>query len=303
MKRLGLAIIILGGAWFGLKDIALRTYLTFGAPSLPGALSYTAPEHWATQPETVPPGAWETPWGIDAFVVLPPTGLTYKHGLVPADHEPAVRDTLLALQKLSPAIPGDTPAYAPFYRTPSRVNTPELSAQIAAEASADILAAFELYLTEANQGRGILLIRAASAAPNTGPLLARLQEDDLSNRFAGLVSFGPEDKNAPDTELVCAEILGGACYQSVETSTAFSPARLFTPNAGAPIPELNVIDAVGVAEAIKVQAANVSHWLDETQPKLAEPFFTTTVIETAPIFRPGASAPIDTEEDGGSEDN
>jgi len=229
-----------------------------------------------------PPGAWETPWGIDAFIILPPTGLNHKHGLVPADYEPAVRDTLLALQKLSPAIPGDTPAYAPFYRAPSRVNAPELAAQMATQASADILTAFELYLTEANQGRGILLIRAGSAAPYTGPLLARLQEDDLSNRFAGLVSFGPEDKNTPDTELVCAEILGGACYQSVETSTAFSATRLFTPNAGAPVP-------------------NISEWLDETQPKLAEPFFTTTVIETAPIFRPGASAPIDAEENGREE--
>jgi|GEM_PF-1392677 len=297
MKRLGLAIIILAAAWFGLKDMALRAYLTQGAPSLPDALSYTAPEHWATQPETVPPGAWETPWGIDAFIVLPPTGLNHKHGLVPADNEDAVRDTLRALQKLSPAIPGDTPAYAPFYRAPSRVNTPELATQMAAQASADILTAFELYLQEANQGRGILLIRAQSAAAYTGPLLERLQQENLSNRFAGLISFGPEGKNTPDTELVCADILGGACHQNVETSTSFSPIRLFTPNTGARVPELNVIDATGVAEAIKVQAANVSVWLDETQPKLAEPFFTTTVIETAPIFRPGASTPLDTEEE------
>jgi len=75
MKRLGLAIILLAAAWFGLKDMAMRAYLTQGGPSLPDPLSYTAPEHWATQPETIPPGAWETPWGIDAFIVLPPADL------------------------------------------------------------------------------------------------------------------------------------------------------------------------------------------------------------------------------------
>jgi len=164
------------------------------------------------------------------------------------------------------------------------------------EASADLLTAFELYLGEANQGRGILLVTAQSTGSYIAPLLARLQQDDLSNRFAGWVSFGPEDDNVPQTDLICAGILNGACHQHVETADTLSPMRFLTPNIGQPVPDLNIADTAGVSNAIQIQAENVSTWLDETQPKLAEPFFTTTVIETAPIFRPGASTPIDKEE-------
>lgn len=292
MMRLAIALGVLLALWFGLKDMALRAYLAGGEPSLPAALTYSAPPHWATQPQSTPPGSWETPWGIDAFIVLPPADLAHAHGLIPAQNEESVSQALLALEQVSAAIPGDTPAYAPFYRTPSPANNSEMAAKMNALASADIMAAFEIYLAEANQGRGVLLVMAQSASPLAKPLIARMQAKDLASRFAGLVSFGPEETNAPEQVLTCADILQGACYQHVETKPSGNLMRVFLPNAGKRVQSLEVVDAQGVAAAIKIQAENVSTWLDETQPKLAEPFFTTTVIQNAPVFQPGGEEPL-----------
>jgi hypothetical protein len=162
-----------------------------------------------------------------------------------------------------------------------------------AAAGADLLAAFELYLAQANQGRGILLIMADSADAYSGPLIARLQADDLVSRFAGLVSFGPPSMAQSQKSLVCADILGGACHQQVETYSGFAIGHLVLPSLGKRVPDLAVIDAEGVAAAIKVQVQNVSAWMDETQPKPAEPFFATQIIQSAPVFRPGEDKPID----------
>jgi len=108
------------------------------------------------------------------------------------------------------------------------------------------------------------------------------------------VSFGPANSPYAEQSLTCAGVLNGACHQKVETKGSASALRFLLPSLGRSAPPLNVIDAPGVAAAIKVQTENVSIWMDETQPKPAEPFFATEIIQSAPIYRPGEDAPIDT---------
>ena len=54
---------------------------------------------------------------------------------------------------------------------------------------------------------------------------------------------------------------------------------------------------MNVAKVDVSDAEQVSAWLDETEPKPAEPFFAVEVITDVPIYRPGADAPVDAPED------
>jgi len=293
MKKYVIGFILLLVLWFGLKNIAFKTYLSSGPLALPAAPNYESDVHWATKPEILPPGAWVTPWGIDAFLVLPPANTARKHGLLSIDDEAVTKEVSSALEKLSVAIPGEIPVYAPLYRAPSPASKTETLEQLTALAASDLTIAFDHYMATDNQARGVMLLIGEGAGEVSQPLLDLLQSEDLSGRFAGLVSFGPADSAYPDQSLSCADILNGACHQRVETKGKGSLSRLFLPSLRRNSPALNVIDASGVAAAIKVQAENVSTWMDETQPKPAEPFFATEVIQNAPIYRPGEETPID----------
>ncbi len=293
MKKALIGLLVMFAAWFGLKDIALQFYLSNGALNIPEPLSYETPNAWAVTPEAPPPGAWETPWGVDTFIVLPPANVALKHGLLPVEDTKVIKETLQALQQIGAAIPGQTPVYAPFYRAPSRATKAKDIDEIYALSSNDLLTAFEQYMRDHNKGRGIILVVAESSGLYAKPLINRLQADDIVSRFGGLISFGPKNSAYPSQTLKCAEILGGGCHQKVETHDTFNLGRFIMPNLPGAVPPLNAVDANGVAEAIKTQAESVSVWLDETQPKPAEPFFATEIIQTAPIYRPGADTPIE----------
>ena len=293
MKKALFALVVLCAAWFSLKDIALQSYLSTGELNIPASLLYDTEEAWAVTPEVRPPGAWETPWGVDAFIVLPPANANLKHGLLPTEDAEVIRDALDALQQMGEAIPGQTPVYAPFYRAPSPATKGDDRLAMNALSSDDLLAAFRHYLDNFNNGRGIMLIVAESSDAYANPLIERLQEDDLVSRFAGLISFGPETSPYGIQPLNCADVLGDGCHQKVTTKSKSDFGRLLKPSLSYTAPALNVIDANGVAQAIKTQAENVSVWLDETQPKPAEPFFATEIIQSSPIYRPGANAPIE----------
>lgn len=294
MKKSLLALVVLIAAWFGLKDLAYRTFLSSGAPNQPAALAYDMNEHWAGLPESLPPGAWERPWGIDAFVVLPPANLARAHGLIAADDEIAVEIALQDLISMSDAIPGLTPVYAPFYRTPSPASRGDVLDAANSLASTDLVSAFEHYLAEHNRIRGVILIVAEPAEAYIGPLLERMQAEDLQNRFAGLVSFGSSKDNKDAHSLSCADILEGVCHQRVEVAHKSDLVGFLFPRVDASPAMASVSDAPGVAEAIKVQVETVSTWLDETQPKPAEPFFDVQIIEEVPILRPGErEAPVE----------
>ena len=94
MKKALIGLLVMFAAWFGLKDIALQFYLSNGALNIPEPLSYETPNAWAVTPEAPPPGAWETPWGVDTFIVLPPANVALKHGLLPVEDTKVIKETL-----------------------------------------------------------------------------------------------------------------------------------------------------------------------------------------------------------------
>ena len=295
MKKWMILAVVLLLAWFGLKNVALSKYLSSGPALLPPQLSYAEPDHWAAWPEVTPAGAWETPWGIDAFVVLPPPSIAHKHGLIPPDNSKSVEETLQTLVKISDAIPGETPTYAPLYRAPAPSNKGDVARQMRLLAEEDLLKAFKHYLANANQTRGVLLVIVEPAGNYSHTLLDRLQAEDLVDRFAGMVSLVPEGTSLPLQTLECSGALNGECHQQINTKSELELGRILLPSPGGPARISEVYDANGVAEAIKVQAEAVSLWLDENQPKPAEPFGFSQVIEAAPIYRPGEDTPIDEE--------
>lgn len=292
MKKALIVLLVLTAIWLGLKDIALQSYLTNGALNISDPLAYESEGAWASLPETLPPGAWETPWGIDAFIVLPPANVNRKHGLLPVDTAGVLKEKAKALETISVVIPKKIPVYAPVYRAPSPATKGQNRIDMYAHSGNDLVAAFEHYLAHHNQGRGVILIIAESSGPYASLLIDRLQTEDLVSRFAGLLSFGPEASSYKTKTLKCAEVLKDGCHQRIATQVSSDFGRLVFPHVSYTAPPLDVIDTGGVSDAIRIQVENVSTWLDETQPKPAEPFFVSETIESSPIFRPGADTPI-----------
>ena len=303
-KLLLVLLVILAALWFAVKDYAYKSYWRIGAPVEAAAMDYSNFDHWATRPAELPPGAWAKPWGIDAFLVLPPPTTPAKHGLLPIDNDAVISAFAASLKNLNLAVPGETPVYAPFYRAPSPSSDIMVRHDVAEFAQYDLSTAFEHYLTEDNRGRGFFLLIAEDAKPFAAQLLARLQQDDTKSRFAGLIVFGEQDNSSLYKSIECADILEGACHQDVQTRGRSDSNLFFQPSLGVASTGTKVSDADGVANAIKTQSKTVSRWLDETQPKPAEPFFATQVIEIAPVYRVGETAPIETpeEEEGATDD-
>ena len=302
MKRALILVAVGAAIWLAAKDAAYTSYLRWGELTQPAELDFSNPEYWAMQPVEKPAGAWEKPWGIDAFVVLPPANVPASPGLLDPNEANVLSTTMKSLRNMTPAIPGETPVYAPLYRAPSAVSDSMVRQDLLEFAELDLSTSFEYYLSEINQGRGIMLIVAEDAQPFITPLIARLQQDDLAARFAGLIVFGKNDNSASYSSLICADILNGACQQDVKTKAEVSLLRFVTPNFAGPPTGTQAVDQDGVATALKTQAENVSVWLDETQPKPAEPFFAVQVIEDAPVYRVGESTPIENTDDQSIED-
>ena len=297
MKKWALILAATIVVWLAAKDIAYSAYLRFGEPATAAQLDYSELDSWATRPAERPIGAWGKPWGIDAFLILPPANVPAKHGLMSPDNGAVLSASLGSLRALSKTIPGEVPVYAPLYRAPAPASTPQIRQQSGQSTHDDLTKAFEKYLGEDNRGRGIMLLVAEDAIPFAAPLVTRLQTDELKPRFAGLITFAESDNSALYGALECADILDGACHQDVQTAHQSDLSRLIFPNFASAPASINGIDKEGVAEAIRIQAENVSIWLDETQPKPAEPFSSTQIIEVAPVYRVGGDAPINTDPD------
>lgn len=259
--------------------------LTQGEVQTLPALDYTFAEAWESQPSETPPGAWETPWGVDLFMVYPTPRVNSPHGLI--DAEAAVTHpsyTKLDVE-IREALPSDAFVYVPKYRPPSSTTTPEAAPPV----TDDLIRAFEAYLGNPNRGRAIMLVGVGETDQQITPLLARLSQEDLRNRFAGLVHFSTREgleTDAAFSELQCSPALEGACYQSVlmESSRPLGDHLLpRLPNLRA---EYSVLDPDGTAVAIAVQQSAVSIWLDTNAPKPAEPLFGFEAIEIAPIYTP-----------------
>ncbi len=295
--KLSIGILIaLIAAWFGLKNTAYNMWMTRGAVEIPAALDYTTAQSWASQPTETPSGAWETPWGVDIFMVYPSPRLASPHGLIDPEVALAHPSHARLQDEILKALPTDASLYVPKYRMISNAERPDTLTRLVAD---DLSAAFDAYLANANRGRGVMLVVIGDTHEAIDPLLDRLQMDDLQHRFAGLIHIAPSPSQEPDRydTLMCSPGLERACFQAVEVETQHSlMEHLFArlPNMR---PDFVILDAEGVAAAIAAQTAQVTYWLDTYGPKPAEPLFGFEAIETAPIYRPGEDQPLPTAPD------
>lgn len=279
-------------AWFGLKNPVYTMIKSGGDARAPAALDYASPEAWAVAPTEPPPGAWETPWGVDVFVVYPSPRLSADHGVMDAEAAFGHASQVRLDAEIRAALPADAAVYAPKYRAPSNANRGDDRAAAEALVAEDMSDAFEAYLANTNRGRGVMLVGVGNADAALDPLLARLDTDELRDRFAGLIHFTPETDGAdqPFADLACSPSLEGACYQAVAVTTERPLGDHVLPRLPQTRPHYSVVDAEGTAAAISVQNAQVSAWLDANAPKPAEPLFGFESIGAAPIYRPDGEA-------------
>lgn len=282
-------------AWFALKDIVYTAIIGGGTPSSPVTLDYDDRTSWSAFPEELPPGAWTSPWGVDAFIVASPPNIAHAKGRIPADLPLAASDYAGRVATLSAIIPETVGVYAPAYHAPSPANSKSRNRDLVPEVAGDLGAAFDTYLEQSNRGRAILLIATDASLPFADMLVERLQESDLRDRFAGLVLF--DAANLPVLERptvpICSPALEEACLQIVPLSTAGLPFGFLKPQLPDYRGDQAVIDPDEAASTLSVRVGMVSAWLDENAPKPAEPLGDFEEIEIAPIYRPGADEPID----------
>jgi len=280
-------------AWFGFKNPVYNLLKTSGAAEIPATLDYTSFEGWASQPETDTPGAWETPWGVDVFLVYPTPRKASGHGLMDANDAFAHASQVSLSEEIVAALPSDASIYVPKYRAVSNAKSAE-DESLRQQGAEDLGSAFDAYLANVNRGRAIMLVGVGDTAPLLTPILNRLQMEDLQIRFAGLVHITPnaDETNAAFEALNCSPALDGACLQTVE-------AQMYRPIGDHLLPRLsnmrghyNILDPLGTAAAIETQTKHVSDWLDTHAPKPAEPLFGFEAIEVAPVYRPGGDEPV-----------
>lgn len=276
---IGGAVLLAG--WFGLKDTVYRISLQSNAPAVIDPLDYASVDSWAAFPDAMPPGAWETPWGVDVFLIGPPAGLSSGPGLVNARIEAHEEKYDAAITELSRGIAKGLPLYAPHYHSPSAVHN---TGEYAAETALGLVSAFSTYLAEHNRDRAILLAVDERALPLADPILAQLTGDAIAERFAGRIIFGSNPSGAAPT--ACNPSLNSVCDQTVDMKAGGIPFGFLLPRLPGRISERSLIDPDGTAEAVAVQATQVSSWLDENGPKPAEPLGDFEEIEIAPVYAP-----------------
>ncbi len=156
--------------WSVKPDIPFQIYTP---PSEP---SYDSPGSWAMFPSEQPPGAWETPWGVDVFFIHPTTHFTGSQWNAPISGTRA-SDLLDREAMPNHGWPFLTagPIYAPRYRQASiftELNFGEDSVQALNLAYLDVARAFDYYLAERNEGRGIMLVGVGQGGLHAQRLLA-----------------------------------------------------------------------------------------------------------------------------------
>lgn len=286
MRRALMVVAVAAILWIGLKDWAYRTIYTQQAPVEATEPDYGQPESWAMRPAEQPAGGWESPWGVDLFVLPPVRRSPHPPGTVNPDHPRSSDETAAFLELLSGSL-GDAPVYAPYLRHGSPVHRDD--ADFAAMTDADALSAFELYLEQDNRQRGFVLVAPASMEAPTESMLALFADDaDMRQRFGGVVWLG--SGAAGLEELDCSDGLIGQCLIEVPMKSGVPVFQRLKPNLPLPRLKYRLVDPEAAAVSISNRLAFLSDWLDENAPKPAEPFGgfdEMESVEVAPIRRPG----------------
>jgi hypothetical protein len=183
---LGIGALLMQDAWF---RMAVHPSGRFATSKTPKAPDYANKDAWAIIPDAPPPGAWETPWGVDVFFIHSTSayaGDTWNEEIDNPVSKARLDDHILPNQA-APFLKAG-PVYAPRYREAAldaelNVGTDTDGAfEIAYD---DVLAAFDVYLKDHNRGRGIIV-----AGVGQGGLYAirlvkeRFQSGDLKDHLA-----------------------------------------------------------------------------------------------------------------------
>lgn len=292
MRRILIAVLVLLAAWFIFKDMAYRSIV--GASSdVPPEPDYFNDEAWLERPEELPPGGWETPWGVDVFLIAPPASRPAPAGLLAATSE-EVRSEFDAFAEGTGADQISETVYAPAYRSPSPASSAAQWKQQRETGADDVRRAFKRYLSTDNRDRGLIIFAAPGAEEILDVILQDVpQTPDFRLRFGGVVVPAGHSSRALDESVGSCSEAFDACVQEIAIDAAASPLRFIAPALRKP--KLEYTAEEDVPAAIEVRAEALSQWLDLNAVKPAEPFDTWAadeVVDVAPIRRPNQDEDI-----------
>lgn len=297
MVRIIAAAFVLLLAWVFAKDAIFNMA---ARPSADGFVAepadYSSVDAWAFRPSAETPGAWERPWGIDVFLVLP----------APRDAEGLMVDTASAQAReafqgevsvaLVERLSGIGAVYAPVYRAPAPAayrlpGDSDVFERASDAARSDIMSAFDAYLANDNRSRAILFVGLAEGADHLRALEARAAGDPLlMGRTLGYVSLrAPDYAYDPDPlEAQCMQGVERPCLIKAQYKPHLPFTRFFVPSAPVrALPKPEEVISPDLVDRLKLRADRASVWLDANAAKPAPPLPPMESIEIAPVRKPG----------------
>jgi hypothetical protein len=213
-----------------LYAMSIKPLVSLAREATPAPPDYALDAAWAVRPASPPPGAWETPWGVDVFFIHP-TSAYGRSWNVAIDHPRSVErltETLLPVHAQPFGAAG--PIYAPRYRQAGLYAERAESSDAAgarALAYSDVERAFDHYMASHNQGRGVMVVGVGQGASHAAELLRRRFADDAMRRrlAAAYLIDGETPANAGLPVPFCETASDIQCVAAWTTSVGGSQAR------------------------------------------------------------------------------
>lgn len=186
-----LALVLLGALIMqnSLFRMAVHPPGRFATSKTPKAPDYSTAAAWAMRPDAPPPGAWETPWGVDVFFIHSASDYSGGAWNVAIDSPAAMArlDNHILPNQAAPFSKAG-PVYAPRYREAAVYAETDVGGESDGAfeiAYDDVLAAFDAYLKTDNRGRGIVIAGVGQGGLYATRLVKeRFQAGDLKDRLA-----------------------------------------------------------------------------------------------------------------------
>lgn len=292
MRRILIAVLVLFVAWIALKNVAYSAFIgeTEFQPQTP---DYYYDEAWLDRPDSPPPGGWDSPWGIDIFVIAPPLSEPAPKGLIAAESPYLTTE----YEEFRSSLIGDNQdfeIYAPSYRSPSPASGAARRKAMMTTSVEDVALGLKRYLSADNRDRGLLILTAPGAEPFLEQALEQLPDSDgFRQRFGGIIVSA--QSGITDLEAMTAPCSPAfeACVMPASLSAQPTPMRFILPSL--PRPEMTYAADAELQSAINSRALALSDWLETNAAKPAEPFDTWAadeIVDVAPIRRPNQDEDI-----------
>ncbi|WP_084419078.1 DUF3089 domain-containing protein [Henriciella litoralis] len=292
MRRILIAVFVVIVAWIALKDVG---YSAFLGRSDTDAITpdYSYNETWFERPAETPEGGWATPWGVDVFVLAPPTTTPAPKGLIPAESD-AQKADYDAFAEGAGLQPESAIVYAPAYRAPSPASSAKARVEGLKTSASDVSDAMRRYLAANNRQRGLMILAAPDTVTLLEAALKELPDDEaFRNRFAGvLLPEGVDATEWTDKVGACSPAFD-ACAVATTLSASKTKTRFFMPTLAHP--PLSYSAEAPLGGVVDERAETLSAWLDDNAVKPAEPFDSWAadeVVDVAPIRRPNSETDI-----------